>query len=120
MSNLKHSNFSADNRLEAMASNTYSGVRVDPLPITAGQEITVFYSGLLSENGADQVYLHTGYGNSKQWNKVQDHRMEKVGWGWAKVLPVEESGNLHICFHDSAQNWDNNTGTNWTFQVHNG
>nr|WP_236995025.1 carbohydrate-binding protein [Heliomicrobium modesticaldum] len=27
---------------------------------------------------------------------------------------------VHFCFHDSAHNWDNNNGLNWTIQVHNG
>lgn len=121
MSNKKYSNFNVDNRVEAMANNTYpGGVRVDPVPITAGEEITVFYSGLLAQSGADQVYLHMGYGDVENWGYVQDHRMEKLGWGWVKVLPAEDLGAMHICFHDSANNWDNNSGANWSFQVHNG
>ncbi|MDD2422171.1 MAG: carbohydrate-binding protein [Heliobacteriaceae bacterium] len=104
-----------------MAKNTYpGGVRVDPLPVTAGQEITVFYSGLLHNSGAEQVYLRLGYGDADNWHQVEEQRMEKLGWGWVKEMPVKDLTTMHFCFRDSANNWDNNNGTNWSIQVHNG
>ncbi|MCW2277256.1 carbohydrate-binding protein [Heliophilum fasciatum] len=122
MSNLKYSNFEEDNRIEAMANHTYpGGVRVDPMPITAGQDVTILYSGLLANSGADQVFLHLGYGDSDKWEDTQELRMEKLGWGWAKVISADDWGRtMNLCFRDSASNWDNNSGHNWSFQIHNG
>ncbi|MHB1418510.1 MAG: carbohydrate-binding protein [Bacillota bacterium] len=101
-------------------SNAPYGVVVDPVPVTAGEEVTVLYYGLLSDSGADQVWLHTGYGNAHQWQQVHDYRMEHTGRGWVKTFPAEGPGQLNFCFKDSASNWDNNSGVNWTYQVHSG
>ncbi|WP_328793821.1 carbohydrate-binding protein [Heliomicrobium undosum] len=121
MADKKYTRFTVDNRLEAMAENMYpGGVRIDPLPATAGQEVCILYSGLLANSGADQVYLHVGYGDAGKWKKVEDVEMDKTGYGWVKVLPAHDLGAMHFCFHDSAHNWDNNNGVNWTIQVHNG
>jgi len=48
----------------ATQKDTYltGGVSVSPMPITAGEEVTVKYNGLLAEAGADSMYLHAGFG----------------------------------------------------------
>lgn len=109
-------------RLKAMHKADYpGGVVVDPTPITAGDETTVFYNGLLGKEGQGQVYLHYGYGPHKNWRNVSDIRMEKTGWGWVGAVRMpEHEGRFNFCFKDSAHNWDNNNGTNWSFEIHNG
>ncbi|MCG9967801.1 carbohydrate-binding protein [Pelotomaculum terephthalicicum JT] len=109
-------------RLKAMSEADYpGGVVVDPTPITAGQEVTVFYNGLLGKEGNGQVYLHYGYGRDKDWREVHDMRMEHTGWGWVSDITVQNfEGRLNFCFKDSANNWDNNNGANWSFQIHDG
>ncbi len=42
------------------------GVSVSPMPITAGEEVTVKYNGLLAQSGADSVYLHAGFGGQPE------------------------------------------------------
>jgi hypothetical protein len=108
-------------RLKAMSDIDYpGGVVVDPTPITAGEEITVFYNGLLSTSGADQVYLHIGYGPGKEWRNIADLKMSRTGWGWVKTIEIPFEDRFNFCFRDSADNWDNNNGVNWSFIIHNG
>lgn len=109
-------------RLEKMHKADYpGGVVVDPTPITAGEEVTVFYNGLLGREGRGQVYLHYGYGRDDSWRNISDIRMEKTGWGWVSSLKIpEHEGRFHFCFKDSAGNWDNNSGANWSFEIHSG
>lgn len=109
-------------RLKDMHDAGYpGGVVVDPVPITAGEEILVFYNGLLAKDGADSVYLHCGYGDSNHWNATSDMRMAKTGWGFVKTMKMPDtSSRFNFCFHDSASNWDNNSGINWSFEIHNG
>ena len=97
------------------------GVVVDPTPITAGEEITIFYNGPLAQTGAPPIYLHVGYGPGQAWRRISDLRMAKTGWGWVKTLeiPIDED-RLNFCFRDSANNWDNNGGVNWSYEIHQG
>lgn len=109
-------------RLRAMYEADYpQGVVVDPTPITAQEEITVLYYGLLARSGADQVFLHVGYGDAGEWRNVSDLKMSRTGWGWVKTLEMpEDQTRFNFCFKDSAGNWDNNNGINWSFEIHNG
>ena len=109
-------------RLKAMHEADYpGGLVVDPLPITAGEEVTVFYNGLLGKEGQGQVYLHYGFGKYDSWRNVNDTKMEKTGWGWVtSVVMPDHEGRFNLCFKDGADNWDNNNSVNWSFQVHNG
>lgn len=108
-------------RLKEMKESSLSGgVAVDPTPITAGQEVTILYNGLLSGAGADQVYLHMGYGNNRHWSAISDQSMHRTGWGWEKTVVMTEDSRFNFCFKDSAGNWDNNSGKNWSYEVHNG
>lgn len=118
----KHSSFGgSDERLTNMRDAMYpGGLVVDPVPITTGEEITILYNGLLSDSGADQVYLHCGYGTAQAWNGIKDVRMEKTERGWVKKFTVDDSSRLNLCFKDSANNWDNNNGINWSFEIHDG
>lgn len=109
-------------RLKAMSEANYpNGVVVDPAPITAGQEVTIFYNGLLDQSGAGDVYLHYGFGLEQDWYEVYDTRMERTGWGWVSNITVQNyEGRLNFCFKDGADHWDNNNGANWSFQIHDG
>lgn len=91
------------------------GVHVKPLT-PDGNDISIMYNGLLAKSGAQQVYLHCGYGDPLQWRKVEDYRMQKLPDSWKKTFNVEE-GLVTFCFHDSSDNWDNNNGHNWNYKT---
>lgn len=96
------------------------GVITTPVPITAGSTVHIIYSGLLAENGADMVFMHCGYGPNNDWNRVTDVEMTRSRWGWEAVQRIEGDGRFNFCFRDSAYNWDNNNGRNWSYEIHNG
>ncbi len=123
MADRKHARYGEGNktRLQQMRAAEYpGGVVVDPVPITAADEVTVLYHGLLHNAGADQIWMHTGYGEAGNWQGITDHRMEHTSYGWAKTFKVENISRLNLCFKDSANNWDNNNGFNWSFEIHSG
>jgi len=96
------------------------GITIKPIPITTGERVEIKYKGLLAKGGADQVYLHAGFGLNNQWESAMDIKMEKDDECWKTDCAVETDKRFYICFHDSAENWDNNNGLNWGFEVHNG
>lgn len=97
------------------------GVMVTPTPITAGEEVQVWYGGLLAKSGADSIILHYGIGPGS-WQNVHDVQMAKVSQGvyTCVVRAAEGGGRFEFCFRDNAGNWDNNSGKNWSFTIHNG
>ncbi len=92
-----------------------NGVVIKPAVPTPGEKITVMYDGLLSKSGASHIFVHTGFGNS--WDNSYDYPMTKTASGFETTISVEESDTLNICFKDCADNWDNNTGRNYSFDI---
>ncbi|MDD3654168.1 MAG: carbohydrate-binding protein [Desulfotomaculaceae bacterium] len=87
------------------------GVEVKSSPY--GNEVTVCYNGLLAKSGADQVYLHYGHGD--RWLDTNTQKMEKSFRGWEKTIRMKNDKTI-FCFKDSANNWDNNSGSNWVIR----
>lgn len=94
------------------------GVYLEPVPITLGDELKIKYKGVLADAPAGKIFLHAGFG-SNGWEKVQDIPMRKTrDGGWSATIQVDEPSNFNFCFRDEAENWDNNQGRNWSYQVH--
>ncbi len=100
-------------------ANNPDGVAVDPIPATAGDEVTVLYYGMLSR-GAKQMFLHYGYGGSDSWQKISDMKMDRTDRGWVKNIQLNDTSRFNFCFHDENNNWDNNNGLNWSMEIHRG
>lgn len=91
-------------------------VSLDPVPLIKGKKAVVRYKGLLASSGADQVYLYGGYGEN-EWKDTTDLPMSHDGHAWTVELPIVGEEKFNFCFHDSAQNWDNNSGLNWASEI---
>jgi len=93
-------------------------VGVIPNPPGAGRRATFQYRGLLAEAGADQVFMHCGYG-IESWVDVNDLAMARRPDGyWEAIMHLRDRrGPFSFCFKDSAGNWDSNNGFNWQVEV---
>lgn len=74
--------------------------------------IKVTYNGLLAQSGADNVYACYGYGD--KWANQTFYKMNRTSHGFETTLPVDEKV-VNVAFKDSANNWDNNSGRNYSF-----
>ncbi|KNY25751.1 carbohydrate-binding protein [Pseudobacteroides cellulosolvens] len=101
----------------ASKNNEYlqNGLTISPAVPTAGEKVKVQYDGLLSKSGASDLYVHIGYGSN--WQKSSFFKMNKSLTGFEASLPVEYGDTMNLCFKDSADNWDNNSGRNYSFDV---
>lgn len=105
---------------EAYQLRPNDGVKVEPVPMTRQDMVTVAYDGLLARAGAQQVILHWGYGPGP-WRKVQERLMERKPEGhWEAQVVLNDGGRFNFCFRDNAHNWDNNAGRNWSYEIHEG
>jgi len=96
-------------------SDEQRGVHVRSLS-PDGSDFSVIYNGLLDKGGANQIFLHAGFGDPMQWKIVDDYRMQRTPEGWKKTLNMEDK-QLIFCFRDTVGNWDNNSGYNWAYKI---
>ncbi|MBE3588811.1 MAG: hypothetical protein IMW93_09745 [Thermoanaerobacteraceae bacterium] len=94
-------------------SDSPKGVEVRPAGFN---DVRILYNGLLAKSGADQVYLHCGFGDPVKWQNINTIKMNRSPEGWESTLRMQDN-LLHFCFKDSANNWDNNSGYNWTVRA---
>ncbi len=74
------------------------------------------YSGLLARNGAGEIYSVIGYGDNQSWEDTNYFPMNKVdSQTFELVFPINKTGNINIAFKDGFNNWDNNSGNNYSF-----
>jgi hypothetical protein len=97
--------------------NSYvdNGVIITPNVVAHGDKATVIYRGILKKSGAESVYMHVGYG--EKWESSDYVQMKRTNEGFEAVLPVTSHDKLNMAFKDSADNWDNNAGSNYSFVV---
>lgn len=105
-------------RVKSVTSNKdylANGVSIAPSTPSVGGSAKITYDGLLSKSGATHVIAHVGFGS--QWNNVYDYKMSKTATGFEVTVPVATGDTLNVCFKDCADNWDNNTGKNYSFDI---
>ena len=104
-------------RVNAQPEDSYSSEGVQIYDTT--NTLRLVYDGLLAESGAQDVFAVVGYGNNIKWEDVSYHRMNKIDKKtFELLLPVKREENINIAFKDSASNWDNNSGLNYSFTNH--
>lgn len=99
------------------ANNSYSnsGVEIQD----ANNTLRLLYNGILAKSGANEIYAVIGYGNNLAWEDIEYYPMYKTGHQKFEVmLPINRTGNINIAFKDPANNWDNNSGLNYSFTNH--
>lgn len=92
-----------------------NGISIKPSVPSTGDKLTIMYDGILSKSGASHIYAHVGFGSS--WSNIYDYPMTRTVTGFETTIPVTEADTLNICFKDCANNWDNNSGMNYSFDV---
>jgi len=94
--------------------NTHSskGVRMSENEGT----LRLTYSGLLTQNGAQDIYAVVGYGSNKNWQNIKYYPMQEVGNKTYELsISNTSTDNINIAFKDGAGHWDNNSGKNYCF-----
>jgi hypothetical protein len=103
-----------------MATNSKNfeeyGVKISKSRIYVEDDVTIYYDGILAKSGAEMVYLHIGYGDA--WNPSEYIPMNYIDGEMKATFKATHSGELNVCFKDTANNWDNNSSENYTFKVY--
>ena len=96
-------------------SQPIQGVQIKPLT-QDGKAIRIRYTGMLELSGANQVWMHAGFGGVEAWSDAKEYQMERTDEGWEHTVDVKDK-QFNFCFRDDAQNWDNNNGVNWIYRI---
>lgn len=77
--------------------------------------VKISYTGLLFQNGSEEVYLHYGFGLN--WDNLGEVKMEKTELGFQAEIKLESFDTFNFCFKDENNCWDNNNGNNYIFPI---
>ena len=110
-------NSSSSSSSSSSFNNYFSnGVSINPSHPTSQNLTTITYNGILAQSGASEIYARVGFGNN--WESTHEYKMARTSNGFEVSLPPSGHNNtLNVCFKDGANNWDNNSGSNYSFPV---
>ena len=78
-------------------------------------KVKISYTGKLFQEGSQEVTIHYGFGIN--WDNVNDVVMEKTDLGFQAEVTLGEGDSFNFCFKDENENWDNNEGQNYVFNL---
>jgi hypothetical protein len=80
-----------------------------------GTTTQIGYRGILTEHGADKVYLHYG---TDGWKSPKTVPMQiRFDGSFVTDIVCNAEKSIDFCFKDSADHWDNNSGMNWMLPI---
>ena len=77
--------------------------------------VKISYTGNLFQNASTDVSIHYGFGSN--WENVNDAKMEKTELGFQTEIELISSDTFNFCFYNENNEWDNNEGNNYVFQI---
>lgn len=92
-----------------------NGIALSKKTLYSGDKVKLSYTGLLVQAGAQSVFLHVGFG--AKWENSLLIPMKHEEGIFSADIEIIESKSFGVCFKDSAENWDNNSGENYVFKV---
>ncbi len=83
--------------------------------LVANNTIKLSYTGLLFQNGAAKAHIRYGFG--EEWEDLIEADMVKTELGFQIEIELLDKGTLNFCIKDENDNWDNNNGNNYSFEI---
>lgn len=78
-------------------------------------KVKVSYTGKFYQGNNDKVFIHYGYGEN--WNNVSEAEMIKTDLGYQTELDLAGGDTINFCFKNQNNEWDNNSGNNYIFNI---
>jgi hypothetical protein len=94
---------------------TQSGITMDKATLVEGKNAKLTYHGNLYNQGAEDIYVHLGFG--LLWEALTEIKMTKNDQGFSAEIPLTKADTLYLCFRDNYNNWDNNSYQNYSYDI---
>lgn len=92
-----------------------NGVFIDSSDLIQGRFAKLTYNGSMFQQGAQEVYVHLGFG--LLWEGLREIKMTRSENGFEAEIPLVKADTLNFCFRDNWNNWDNNSYQNYSYEV---
>ena len=83
--------------------------------LVEGKTVKLTYGGALAQNGANEVYVHFGFG--LLWDNLQEIKLDKVDDHFETEITLNSCDDINFCFRDENNNWDNNDTKNYSAPI---
>lgn len=80
-----------------------------------GKTTKLTYNGILAQNGANEIYVHFGFG--LLWDNLQEIKLDKVDDHFETEITLTSCEDINFCFRDENNNWDNNDTKNYCASI---
>ena len=80
-----------------------------------GSTVKISYIGKLFQEASNEVYIHYGFGPN--WDNINDILMEKTDLGFQAEIKLSGADTFNFCFKNGNDEWDNNEGQNYVFNL---
>ena len=77
--------------------------------------VKISYTGKFFEDSSEEVFIHYGFGPN--WDNLSEVKMEKTELGFQTEIALLESETFNFCFKNDKNEWDNNNGENYIFEL---
>lgn len=83
--------------------------------LTQNSTVKISYTGKFFQDNSEEVYLHYGFG--LLWENLGEVKMEKTELGFQTEINLIEADSFNFCLKNGNNEWDNNDGQNYTFNL---
>ncbi len=85
---------------------------------TIGNQVKLVYDGLLAQSGATQVYAVVNTRDEKHLLSTSTYPMKGTNQKTFELsIPASTKTLINVAFKDSASNWDNNSGQDYSYYI---
>ena len=100
--------------------NSTKEIKFNKETLLKNNSVILYYNGSLineenNENETNKIYIRYGFGNN--WDNCTQKEMSKSDEGYEIELELGDNDSIHLCFANNLDEWDNNDGNNYIFQI---
>ena len=91
-------------------------VYFDTDKLIEGRTAKLTYKGTLATNGAEEIYVHYGFG--LLWENLQETKLTKTSENTFEAdITMSNNDSINFCFRDNNNSWDNNETKNYSYDI---
>lgn len=83
--------------------------------LVANNLVKISYTGTFFQDDSTNVYIKYAFGND--WENFVEKEMKKTELGFQIEIELLDKGMLRFCIRNEKDEWDNNNGENYCFEI---